>query len=443
MYPLNWIRRIRPYLPALGLWFAAVVVDPLARAEGPADAPAASPASADAEAAKVHGTITVDFDKVTISELLKLVSAVEKVEGVIHIVSSHPREGEGAIVVSGSRGAVSLARTSSPTSPKLVIGAAKQAPPPAHAHQHAAPGSSPEFPRIAALARLLGMGKKAEANPQPGSPVPMTAGANPAARVIPLEVEPAPAFPIRQAPPSTAATPPQAVLEAGSHIGSLAAGEPVIVGKVHSPWPASEDVPNSNARPAPIRDPEVSRTSLGDQAKASAGPQKYVTAKGDTFESVSKKFYGDVRYASALWWANRSQVTWPDALTAGKTLKIPGLGQLEPKMVMAQSRAKADGLPPLESIGPRRDPDTIPASFVEASARPSNPSATDASGFAVHIVRPDDTLRIIAREKCGDERKALEIIALNRDALGREGRPRVGQCLILPAPATVPAPPTN
>ena len=34
--------------------------------------------------------------------------------------------------------------------------------------------------------------------------------------------------------------------------------------------------------------------------------------------------------------------------------------------------------------------------------------------------------------------KALEIMALNRDALSREGRPRVGQCLILPAPAVRP-----
>lgn len=421
MSPLNWIRRKRPYLPALGLWLAAVVVDPQVRAE--------APAPTDAEAAKVHGTISVDFDKVTISELLKLVSAVEKVDGVIHIVSSHPREGEEAIVVGGARGAVTLASPASPSSPRMVIGAARPAGfSPIHQAVAASAIESPEFPRIASLARLLGMGRR----PEPAGPsriVPTATAAQPPARgVIPLETEPA-----RSSPTDATASP--TALKAGTRIGSLAAGEPVIVGRVHSPWPASEDVPNSDVRPS-RRDPEVSRTSLDDQTSASSpDPQRCVAKSGDTFESLARKHYGDARYASALWWANRDRVSWPNAQIAGKAIKIPGLGQLEPRLVMAQSPPRTAGLPALESIGPRRDPETVRASFTQPSAE-QNPTATDAGGFAVHVVRPDDTLRIIAREKCGDEQKALEIIALNRDALSREGRPRVGQCLILPAPAT-------
>ncbi|WP_165070970.1 LysM peptidoglycan-binding domain-containing protein [Paludisphaera rhizosphaerae] len=438
---MNWIRRIRPYLPALGLWFAAGLVDPLARAEDPAAASPPSTASADAESAKVHGTITVDFDKVTISELLKLVSVVEKVDGVIHIVSSHPREGEEAIVVSSAQGAVALARTSSPSSPKLVIGSVKQAAPaPSHVHQRpvSPAASGPEFPRIAALARLLGMEKNPEPALQPRVMAATTAGTIPASRVIPLEVEPAPSAPVVESSPAPSTPQGSATaLEAGSRIGSLAGGEPIIVGKFHSPWPASENLQGSTNRTASVRDAEVSQASHSShRAAVSVSPQKYTSMRGDTFESLSQKFYGDARYASALWWANRGQVTWPDALTAGKTIKIPGLGQLEPKAVMAQAHAKNNALPPLESIGPRRDPETVRTSFEKASTDPASPSTTNAGGFAVYVVRPEDTLRIIAREKCGDERKALEIIALNRDALSVEGRPRVGQCLILPAPAT-------
>ena len=428
---MNWIRRIRPCLRALGLWIALGVVDPQVRAEGLAETPPSPPPAAEADSTKVHGTITVDFDKVTISELLKLVSAVEKVDGVIHIVSSHPREGEESIGGGGGRGAVTIAAASSSTTPRMVIGAARPAvfsP----SHLHAAPSASatdgPEFPRIAGLARLLGMGRRPEpaGAPESTTPPPSTSG------VIPLETktetEAAGSSPVDAASPTT--------LKAGARIGSLAAGEPVIVGRVHSPWPASENVQHADDRPASRRDPEVSRTSLGDQADASSsGPQRYVATAGDTFEGLAKKHYGDARYASALWWANRDRVSWPNAQLTGKAIKIPGLGQLEPRLVMAQSPPRTAGLPALEAIGPRRDPETIRASFARPSPE-SNPAATDAGGFAVHVVRPDDTLRIIAREKCGDEQKALEIIALNRDALSRDGRPRVGQCLILPAPAT-------
>lgn len=434
---MNWIRRISPYLPALGLWFAAGVVDPQVRAEAPAAASPTSTAPAEADSAKVHGTITVDFDKVTISELLKLVSVVEKVDGVIHIVSSHPREGEEAIVVSSAQGAVALARTSSPSSPKLVIGSAKPAVPP-HVHQRptSPAASGPEFPRIAALGRLLGMGKPPEPAPQAEVATSPRAESSPAARVIPLEVEPAPSVPTEAsspAPPAADASP--TALEVGSRIGSLAGGEPIIVGKFHSPWPASESVQEPTNRVASVRDADVSRASHNPWVATSASPKKYTSQKGDTFETLSRRFYGDPRYASALWWANRGQVTWPDALTAGKTLKIPGLGQLEPKVVMAQAKAKHGAIPLLESINPRRDPETVRTSFAATSTDSASPSTTNAGGFAVYIVRPEDTLRIIAREKCGDERKALEIIALNRDALNAEGRPRVGQCLILPAPA--------
>jgi len=387
---LNRSRRNTLGLLALGLALATA---------GRARAQEASPS-------KVHGTITVDFDKVTISELLKLVSVVEKVDGTIHIVSSKPGDGENALIVSGANGAIALTRPDQPAAPKVVIGPARPTPP---ALPVAARPSVPKLPPLAALGRLLGLGRPTDHDHAPVASAPAER------KAIPLEtpdaVPPPPGVPV--------------ALDSGSFLGSLAQGEPVIVGPVHSPWPKSEP------RAKPKADGEVSR--VGAEQAAATPALKHVVAQGDSFEVLARKYYGDPRYARALWWANRDRVAWPDALAEGKSLVVPGLGELEPRMVLAGPAPAA--IPDLESSDPRRDPHAVRASYSETQAAPGSP---DSGGVAVHVVRPDDTLRMIAREKCGDERKALEIMALNRDALSKDGRPRVGQCLILPAPVEKP-----
>lgn len=363
---------------------------------------------------KVHGTITVDFDKVTISELLKLVSVVEKVDGTIHIVSAKVDGGEGSLIVSGSNGAIALTRPDQPAAPKVVIGPTRPAAPTVAAHP--APPSAARFAPLAAIGRLLGVGRE-PANEHVQASAPPTSGGP---GVTPLEVATPGDMPRSLAPGSSAMT-----LDSGGLLGALADGEPVVVGPIHSPWPK----PATTAKPK--SDAEVSRAgAVQDDATA---PPKHVVAKGDTFAGLARKYYGDARYSRALWWANRDRVAWPDALVEGKSLVVPGLGELEPRMVLAGPIHAV--LPDLEPAGPRRDPHVERASHVEPEPAPGSP---DSGGVAVHIVRPDDTLRIIAREKCGDERKALEIMALNRDALSKEGRPRVGQCLILPPPAAKP-----
>lgn len=402
--PLNRPRRNILGLLALGLALATA---------GRARAQEASPA-------KVHGTITVDFDTVTIAELLKLVDVVEKVDGTIHIVSSKPGDGENALVVSGANGAIALTRADQPAAPKVVIGPAKPAAPAvASVPVQVQSPAAPRLPPLASLGRLLGLGR------QPTQPAPVASSAAPApaaegAKVIPLET------PEPSGPPVVESAPPVA-LDSGTLLGSLVEGSSLVVGPFHSPWPKSE------ARAKPARDAEVSQAG-GEQAAASPAARKQVVAGGDSFETLARKHYGDARYARALWWANRDRVAWPDAPVDGKRLVVPGLGELEPRMVLAGKKAPA-AIPALEPIGPRRDPEAVAASFTEG---PPEPASEDLGGVAVHVVRPDDTLRIIAREKCGDERKALEIMALNRDALSKDGRPRVGQCLILPAPAAKP-----
>jgi hypothetical protein len=54
------------------------------------------------------------------------------------------------------------------------------------------------------------------------------------------------------------------------------------------------------------------------------------------------------------------------------------------------------------------------------------------------VVRRNETLRSIARDRLGDVRRSGEIAALNRDLLGDDPRPVPGQRLILPAGAGPP-----
>lgn len=53
----------------------------------------------------------------------------------------------------------------------------------------------------------------------------------------------------------------------------------------------------------------------------------------------------------------------------------------------------------------------------------------------LHIVRPGETLRMIARDRLGDARRAAEVLELNRGSLDPSGRLTPGQSIFLPADA--------
>lgn len=355
----------------------------------------------EAEPVKVHGTITVDFEKVTIAELLRLTKTLEQVDGVIHIVSARGGEGDDRAVVTisrpgaaalilGEEGAVERVRTRLPASP-LARDRSSETP----------------FPRLASLGRMLGLNQRhAQTAPDHRTgPMAVTWETRPSVlgseNVARTSYE-APTFE------------PLSPLELGS-----AEVEPA---------------------PAPVSEPEepvpaaASEAEAGPQAQATGSPRKHVATADDSFEGLSRSFYGDARYARALWWANRGDVAWPGALTAGKRIVIPAPGELEPRMIVAPDPVGVASAPKPRPAEGRFDPAVRPASFTEPA------QDKDEGGFPVHVVRPNDTLRLIAREICGDERKALEIIALNRDILTPEGRIRVGQRLLLPVAAEQPKP---
>jgi len=379
------------------------------------------PPRAGADAVKVHGTITVDFEKVTIAELLRLTKTLEQVDGVIHIVAA---DGGGV----DDRTVVTISR---PGAPALILGESGAvarvqsrlpASPPSRERSTATP-----FPRLASLGRMLGLNARHQADLDHRSE-PTTVTWEPRPSAIGSEGV------LRTSHDATTFEPRPANEP-----------EPVELEPSPSPMPmsiapASEDAPaavSDDPTPTPPAD-------AGPQAQASSSPRRHVAAADDSFESLSQAFYGDGRYARALWWANRSDVAWPGALTAGKRVVIPAPGELEPRMIVSPDPVGVALSPkpnPKPAAG-RYDPDVRPASFAQPdqAGDPRQDLDGDEGGFSIHVVRPEDTLRVIAREICGDERKALEIIALNRDILTPEGRIRVGQRLLLPAAASKPAP---
>jgi nucleoid-associated protein YgaU len=62
----------------------------------------------------------------------------------------------------------------------------------------------------------------------------------------------------------------------------------------------------------------------GGPASASSAPMtSYTVKKGDTLSSISKEFLGDAKHYRRIFDANRDQLSDPDKIQAGQTLRIP------------------------------------------------------------------------------------------------------------------------
>jgi nucleoid-associated protein YgaU len=58
-------------------------------------------------------------------------------------------------------------------------------------------------------------------------------------------------------------------------------------------------------------------------APAGAQAQSYTVQAGDTLSKISKHFYGDANRYMKIFEANRDQLSDPDKIRAGQTIKIP------------------------------------------------------------------------------------------------------------------------
>lgn len=148
-----------------------------------------------------------------------------------------------------------------------------------------------------------------------------------------------------------------------------------------TPPPAAErTMPmTSSATPGRRRGTTPTTATPTTAAPAATPPapkmRTHVVVAGDTFSTLALQYYGSQRYTGQLIRAN-PQVSNPDMLKIGMTLKIPDLGQTLPE---------------------RRESETL--------------------GPDQYRVRAGDSFASIAREKLGDERRWPELYEINKDRL--------------------------
>jgi nucleoid-associated protein YgaU len=143
-------------------------------------------------------------------------------------------------------------------------------------------------------------------------------------------------------------------------------------------------------------------TTARDRARpAEAAVENHRVQPGDTFSSLAKTYYGDVKYAEFLMKSN-PQIADPRRMAVGALVRIP-------------PRPQDDALgTPSTTTTPRR-------------------TAVDAR--RTYRVRPGDSFYAIARDMLGDSSRWKELFELNKQLVhGDPTRLRVDQVIVLPNP---------
>jgi nucleoid-associated protein YgaU len=220
---------------------------------------------------------------------------------------------------------------------------------------------------------------------------------------------------------------------------------------------ANWETESSSGQPPP--QPQT-RTKRGGVA---VGPTRHTVEAGETFATISQRYYGSAAYDRALWWFNRGQVASPERLAPGNLIIIPDVKELDPaqfRSLRLKSRSTTAPEPSRLSAPVRAGGDGTKLDLPRSSTMKGEPSQVRAwperrsEGDApngssertggvresrtqpIHVVRRYESLRSIARDRLGDSRRAGEIAELNQDRLGDNTPVRPGMRLILPADAT-------
>jgi nucleoid-associated protein YgaU len=149
--------------------------------------------------------------------------------------------------------------------------------------------------------------------------------------------------------------------------------------------PEIRPVPTPEPRPQPLPPPAV------------VPPEfiQHTVQKGETFESIGRKYYGASGRGSII--AKANPMTDPNRLTAGRVIQVP------------------------------KDPSNIQGVPVQPRPQPVAPAPEE------YVVQQGDTLSAIAQEVYGDSRLWRTIFDANRDQLPKETSLRAGQRLRIPS----------
>jgi nucleoid-associated protein YgaU len=193
----------------------------------------------------------------------------------------------------------------------------------------------------------------------------------------------------------------------------------------------------------------AARLDTGDSVES----VPHVVARGENFFSIAQQYYNSGRFYKALWKANSDQVPAPEKLVVGQTIRIPPPEALDRSLILPPRTAQAPGS---EEAGTTRPARTGTRSSAVALAVPvadpfddrerqggtatpgalvAAPSPADRRRLPRYKIRPQETLRSIARDILGDSRRAGEILELNRGAIEDPSHLTPGQEIELPEDA--------
>lgn len=119
---------------------------------------------------------------------------------------------------------------------------------------------------------------------------------------------------------------------------------------------------------------------------------RHVIRQGETLTGIVRRYYGSRSRAivNAVFQANRSVLTSPDTMIAGRVLRLPNI----------------------KGSAPRPNPSAGEAPLATVAA---NPAPRQPADYRLYTVKKGDLLGTIAQRELGGARRWKEILALNRD----------------------------
>jgi nucleoid-associated protein YgaU len=168
-------------------------------------------------------------------------------------------------------------------------------------------------------------------------------------------------------------------------------------------------------------------------------PVTHVVQKGENFWTISRLYYGSGRFYKALWAANQDQVSAPDRLFVGTTIKVPPPERLDRSRIDPVGTVQASRPAPPKTAAIKGTQEAADVIMMLPRGRPTaqpDPVAVPKveKTYPSHVVKPHETLRSIARDLLNDPHRASEIRELNLDRLDGDVL-EVGRRLRLPEDA--------
>ena len=186
----------------------------------------------------------------------------------------------------------------------------------------------------------------------------------------------------------------------------------------------------------PIRDDPTSGDAAG------GGPVLHTVGPDENFWTISKDYYNSHRYYKALHKANANQVPDIAKLYVGTVIRIPPPEALDRSLVEPPTLGASQDGPSVSRVSSPKtsDPDAelAPTRTTRPGLRRARNEPTEEPRRQPYKVKPNDTLRSIARDTLGDSKRASEIFNLNRELLNDPKTPlAAGTSLTLPEDAVI------